>query len=137
MLAFCMLTSIILISILNILFYRFRNELKGLYNLSEMASFYFDDAIKFYLIGFIAVSMTKVACSYLYSINDKLKANILTIIEPLVLTPLMFLIMCPALELEGLWVSFAIIQYLLLFIALQLLYIGYRREITYGWFFYN
>lgn len=137
MLGFCFLTSIILISILNILFYNFRNELKSLYNLSEQAGEYFDDAIRFYLIGFIAVSITKVACSYLYSVNDKLKANILTIIEPLVLTPLMFVILCPTLELEGLWISFALVQYILLFIASQLLYHGYKKERDYGWLFYN
>ena len=137
MLLFSMLTSVILISILNMIFYVFKDELRALYNLSEMASNYFNDAIRFYLIGFIAISITKVACSYLYSINDKIKANILTIIEPIVLTPIMFLILCPSLELEGLWISFTIIQYILLFIALQLLYHSYKKEMDYGWLFYN
>lgn len=137
MLGFCILTSIILVSILNVLFYHFNDELKGLYNLSNTARSYFDDAIKYYLIGFLAISITKVSCSYLYSINDKMKANILTVIEPIVLTPLIFAILCPRLELKGLWIGFTIIQYILLFIAVQLLYYGYKKERYYGWLFYN
>ena len=136
MLGLCLIISLMLIAILNVLFYTFRANLKELYNLSATAANYFDSAIRYYLFGFLAISITKVSCSYFYSINAKIKANILTIIEPLVLTPIMFLILCPSLKLDGLWIGFTIIQYILLFITLQFLYVSYKKERTYGWLFY-
>ncbi|MBE6137819.1 MAG: hypothetical protein E7176_05430 [Erysipelotrichaceae bacterium] len=122
MLRKCLLISFILCLLASLLFFFLRNPLEKLYNLSSLACEYYEKAIIYYLIGFIFVSLIKVICSYFYSINDKMRANIITLSEPIILTPLVYLILCLILNINGVWISFTIIQVLLLLIGIFLLY---------------
>lgn len=110
MLKKCFVISIILCSLITIFYIIFNKQLKDLYNLSEISSRYYQNAILYYFIGFILISIIKIICSYLYSIEDKLKANVLTLSEAFIFTPLAFLILCPILNLDGVWTGYLFVQ---------------------------
>lgn len=114
----CFIISFLLILVFVIIFYLLRHQLEKLYGLSINASGYYEFGLYFYMIGFLLVSFFKVYCSYFYSIDNKKIANFLTILEPIVVTPLIYLIVCPFLKLNGIWISFLIIQALMLIISI-------------------
>ena len=106
----CLLFSFIICGIFVSLFYLFKTNLEDLYNLSAKARIYYNDGLIYYLIGFLLTALIKPICSYLYSVGDRLRSNLLTILEPLVLTPLFYLILCPGLKLNGLWMTYLFAQ---------------------------
>lgn len=120
MLKKCFIISLLLCGIITILFLVFNNQLKDLYNLSDIAEGYYQNAIVFYFIGFILIAFIKIICSYLYSIEDKLKANLLTLSEAFIFTPLAFLILCPMLKLNGVWTGYLFVQIGLLILGIIL-----------------
>ena len=71
-----------------------------------------------YFIGFILIAFIKIICSYLYSIEDKLKANLLTLSEAFIFTPLAFIILCPILKLNGVWTGYLFVQMGLLILGI-------------------
>lgn len=127
MLKKCLVISFLLCFLTSIIFLFLNKPLKLLYNLSDEAQDHYVKAIIYYVIGFIFVSIIKVICSYLYSINDKKRANIITLIEPLLLTPIIYLICCLIFNLNGIWISFTIIQISLFVISLLLLKQNYKE----------
>lgn len=124
----CFIISFSLIFIFVIMFFLLRHQLEYLYGLSLNASSYYEFGLYFYMIGFLLVSVFKVFCSYYYSIDNKKFANLLTILEPIVVTPLIYLIVCPILKLNGIWVSFFIIQTVMLTIAICFYFITLKKE---------
>ncbi len=106
----CLLFSFIICGIFVSLFYLFKTNLEDLYNLSAKARIYYNDGLIYYLIGFLLTALIKPICSYLYSVGDRLRSNLLTILEPLILTPLFYLILCPGLKLNGLWMTYLFAQ---------------------------
>lgn len=121
MLRMCLIISFGLCFCVSVLFYCIQGPLESLYNLSPLASRFYRQALIYYLIGFLCVSLIRVICSYLYSVNDKLRANLLTLAEPLILTPLIYLLLCPFLKLSGVWIGYLVIQITLLIFAVGLL----------------
>ena len=67
-------------------------------------------------------------CSYLYSVKDIKKANLITLAEPLIFTPLIYLIMCLILKLDGLWLAFTVIQFILVGFGSLLLYKSIKKD---------
>ena len=124
----CLIISFIVCGSFSLLFYIFKDNLAHLYNLSDNAKILYNKALKLYLIGFIIASLIKPICSYLYSVGDRLRSNILTILEPLVLTPILYLILCPALKLNGVWMTFLIAQIIVFIFAVFFIIRNIRRE---------
>ncbi len=124
----CLLSSFVICGIFVSLFYLFNNNLEDLYNLSETARVYYNDGLIYYLIGFLLTALIKPICSYLYSVGDRLRSNLLTILEPLVLTPLFYLILCPGLKLNGLWITYLLAQIGVLIAATIFVIRNIRRE---------
>ena len=112
------------------------NPLASLYNLSEGSKEIYYKAVPYYFSGFLFVALSKVLSSYFYSINKKIGANIITLSEPLLITPLIYLILSP-LKIEGLWMGFLIIQGVLLLIGAIILLCINRKENNNGWIFNN
>jgi Na+-driven multidrug efflux pump len=110
-----------------------REPIARLYGLSTLAGDIFNLACIFYIFGFIIISFSKVICSYLYSINKKLLANILVLVEPILLTPIVYFIFVNCIGLLGLWISFLVIQALLGLMAFYFYYVSRREEN--GWIF--
>ena len=127
MLKKCLLISFSISVVTSILFYLFRNNLADLYNLSATSRSLYYDGLIFYLIGFLFVSFIKVTSSYLYSIDDKIKSNILILLEPLVLTLLYGIIFGEIFGLSGIWISFLAIQITLFIISLTLLFLNTKQ----------
>jgi len=110
----CLVISLSIIVVFDILFILLRDKLAVLYNLSDIAGEYYKNGLIYYLIGFIFVSIIKVISSYLYSIDKKIEANIMTLFEPFVLTPIIYSICCLILKINGVWVGYLAIQVLML-----------------------
>lgn len=121
MLKKCLIISFILCLIASVIFLVLEQPLQDLYNLSSTAAQYYKEALPYYLGGFLFVSFIRVVCSYLYSISDKKRANLLTLLEPLFLTPLLYLMLCPLLKLLGVWLGFLLIQLILFAVSIFLL----------------
>ena len=105
--------SFILVMSFNIIFLILKNQISILYGLTTYAKEIYDIAFVYYFIGFIFISISKVLCSYFYSINKKILANIFVLIEPLLLTPILYLIFINIIGITGLWVSFMVVQIIL------------------------
>lgn len=127
----CFIISISLIALASILIIIFNDGLAYLYNLSDVAKNYYYDGVYFYIIGFIFIAFQKVICSYFYSINEYKKANILIISEPLVITPIVYLVFCLFIKLNGIWIGFMLIQIILLIIGALFLYDSFFKETKY------
>ncbi len=122
-----LIISFVINSIIIILFLIFKKELAALFNLSNGSLNIFLYAAPFYAISFFMISISKVIASYFYSINKSLYANIMTIVEPFVLTPLLYLL-CIPFGINALWWSYLIIQSILFIISI-ILYIRSERAL--------
>ena len=127
----CILISLGLVLIFSLIFYLLKEPISILYGLSEEGKEIFNNALIFYLFGFLIISFSKVICSYLYSINKKILANILVLVEPLILTPVLYFSLVNVCGILGLWISFLIIQAILALLA-YIFYLLSRRGNN-GW----
>lgn len=128
MLLGCLGISFMLCGLFTILFYVFRTNLEDLYNLSDVARVFYANGLIFYLIGFVLQSISKPICSYLYSVGDRLRSNLLTILEPLILTPIFYLALCPFIKLDGIWMTYLYAQIGVLAAAAIFIIRNIRRE---------
>lgn len=122
----CLIISFSLVMLFSVIFYFTKNPIAILYGLSNDGMNIYNEALLFYLFGFIFVSFNKVTCSYLYSINKKLLANILVLSEPLILTPALYFIFVSQVGLIGLWISFLVIQAILACLSFAFYFISRR-----------
>ena len=113
------IVSFIINSIFITLFIIFRYEIAKLFNLSDTGLNIFKYASIFYGISFFMISISKVIAAYFYSINKNLYANIMTIIEPFILTPICYLL-CIPFGIDAIWWSYLIIQSVLLVLSIFL-----------------
>ena len=111
-----------------IIFYIFRRQIGILYGLSDDAKKLYMVGLIYYSIGFIFISVSKVICSYLYSVNKKILANILVISEPLVFTPLGFLIFILIFNINGIWIGFTFTQVSLSILAIIFYFVSRRDD---------
>ncbi len=122
--------SIIIALIINvsivILFLIFKNEIATLYNLSDTGKNIFMYASIFYAISFILITVSKILSSYFYSTNNIIFANIIVISEPLIFTPICYLL-CIPFGFNALWWSYLIIQGLVLILSI-VLYLKSERK---------
>ena len=136
MLIHCALISFILVFVITGIILLITNPLVELYNLSARAKDLYIAAIPFYFTGFLLISIIKVIASYFYSVNHKLFANILIISEPFIITPLIYLCMS-GLRLNGVWISFLVIQGIMLLLSSILVIIEMKEKIHHEWFSNN
>ena len=106
----CLIISFLVSLLFSFIFIIFKYNFGQLYNLSDIAYDYYKIGLNFYACGFLFVSISRVICSYFYSVENKKYANIITMIEPLILTPVAYFSICSVLKLNGLWLSYLIIQ---------------------------
>ncbi len=114
-----LIVSFIVNSIFITLFIIFRYQIAKLFNLSDVGLNIFKYASIFYGISFFMISISKVIASYFYSVNRNLYANIMTIIEPFILTPLCYLL-CIPFGIDAIWWSYLIIQSILFILSIFL-----------------
>lgn len=122
--------SILIALIINvsivILFLIFKNEIATLYNLSDTGKNIFMYASIFYAISFILITVSKILSSYFYSTNKIIFANIIVMSEPLIFSPICYLL-CIPFGFNALWWSYLIIQSLVLILSI-VLYLKTERK---------
>jgi putative MATE family efflux protein len=109
-----------------ILFLIFKIEIATLYNLSDTGKNIFMYASIFYAISFILITVSKIISSYFYSTNKIIYANIIVMSEPLIFTPICYLL-CIPFGFNALWWSYLIIQSLVLILSI-VLYLKTERK---------
>lgn len=120
--------AFLLVSLFDIAFLFLKEPITRLYGLSETSANIYNDAFIYYFIGFIFISVSKCICSYLYATNKKVIANIFVLVEPLALTPLFYLILLLIFNLNGLWISFMIVQILLSLLLSMTMLVIWRQK---------
>ena len=124
----CMIISFILCLSLSILVYIFRNNLGELYNLSSIAFNDYLEGLLYYVLGFLFVSIIKVIASYLYAVNDTKLANIVIVSEPFVITPIFIILLSMMFKLDGVWISYFVVQVLLFILSCFILNYRFKKE---------
>lgn len=128
MLKKCVLISLITCTVLTILIFIFRKNLGILYNLSEKAYIEYSYGLIYYSIGFLLVSFIKVISSYLYAVNDIKLANLLIVIEPFLLTPIILISLSSLIGIKGVWSSYLIVQVLLFIFTILIMSYRLKKE---------
>lgn len=131
----CLIISLSFCLVIILIFYFTKDLIGRLYGLSSEALNMYNTGLFYYSVGFVFISISKVLCSYFYSINKKIHANLLVISEPLVFTPLAYLIFVLPFKVNGLWIGFMVAQILLLIFAFILYFLSRRKK--YEWSFDN
>ena len=127
MLMICFSISFFICLCVSITMYLCKKQLGDLYNLSNVASKYYNDGLIYYVIGALFVSFIKVAASYFYAIDAKIFANIIVFLEPFVLTPIGFLLFCFSFKLYGVWVAYIFVQATLFIVSASLVVIKEKK----------
>lgn len=127
MLMKCLIISFGCCLILSLLMIFFERPLGDLYNLSKTAYAYYQTGMIYYAVGAILIAFIKVISSYLYSVDEKWFANLLIVIEPFVLTPFLLWICCHFLALKGVYLSYLLVQIILLLLAMGLLFYSQKK----------
>lgn len=123
----CLMISFGCCLVLAALMLIFRRALGDLYNLSPIAYQYYEKGIVYYAVGAVFIAFIKVISSYLYSVDEKLSANAIIVVEPFLLTPILLWIFCSFLKLDGVFVSYLVVQIILLMIASILLVYSQKK----------
>lgn len=127
MLKSCIMISLSTVFIFDIILIILKKQLGDLYNLSDIAYSHYTAGLYYYLAGGILISILKVISSYLYAVDSKLFANILVILEPFFVVPIVLAIFGVTMELTGVWISYLVGQALLLCAAATLLYLQEKK----------
>lgn len=88
---------------------------------SEVISMYNEGYILFF-IGLIFISFVKLNCSYLYATENSLKANILVILDPIVINPIFLLVLPILMGIKGIWFSYSLSQILLTILGFLMIF---------------
>ncbi len=115
-------------SIIILTFFFLKNQIPLLYNLSDEALTYYNMGFYYYFSAFFLLVITRINGCFLYSANKIWGANLLTLLEPLVLTPVFLILFSYLFEIQGVFSSFLVIQGVLLLISIVLIYYLYLRK---------
>ena len=88
---------------------------------SEVISMYNEGYILFF-IGLIFICFVKLNCSYLYATENSLKANILVILDPIVINPIFLLVLPILMGIKGIWFSYSLSQILLTILGFLMIF---------------
>ncbi len=104
-------------SLINFLFLLLKEQIPILYNLSSQGLYYYNLGFYFYFISFFLLIITRINSCFLYSSNNIKGANLITMLEPLVLTPIFLIGMALIWKMNGIFSSYLVIQVILLIIS--------------------
>ena len=115
-------------SIIILSFFLLKKQIPLLYNLSEEAVEYYNMGFYYYFGAFFLLVITRINGCFLYSANKLWGANLLTLLEPLALTPIFLILFSYLFKMQGVFSSFLLIQGILLVVSLILIYYLYLRK---------
>ena len=108
-------TLIILIGILatlNIIFIFMDNTMADLYNIYDNARNIYLSSYYYFIFTFIPLGLIRIYAARFYSTDKTIKADIIVLLEPL-LTPFVLLIFTSFMGLNGIWLSYLLIEIIL------------------------
>lgn len=108
-------TLIILIGILatlNIIFIFMDNTMADLYNIYDNARNIYLSSYYYFIFTFIPLGLIRIYAARFYSTDKNIKADIIVLLEPL-LTPFVLLIFTSFMGLNGIWLSYLLIEIIL------------------------
>lgn len=117
-------------SILIFTFLILKRQIPVFYNLSDVALEYYNDGFYYYFIAFFLLVITRINGCFLYSSNNIKESNLLTLLEPVVITPLSLIPLAYVSGVKGIFGSFLLIQAILLIISIILAYV--KRKHSYA-----
>ena len=98
-----------------------RHQIPGFFGASQQASLIVSTALCIFVVGFIPIGFCRTTTSYFYATKKNLFAAILVYGEPILIALLVFLLPMTCLNLNGVWISYPIVQFLLVILAAFLL----------------
>ena len=114
-----LLLSLLTLSALSILFIVLKEPVARLYNLSSEATSIYNDAFFFFTLSFPAIGISRAFISLFCALSKDAAANMLVLIEPII-TPLILWMFTEFAGLKGVWISFLVIQIILVIMALMI-----------------
>ena len=103
---FANLVSILLIALISI----FNKQIANGFNLSSEGLKLYEDGSLYFILGFVFIGSARMAMSYLYATQRVKMANILVILEPFILTPVLLFTLPYINGLTGIWLGYMISQ---------------------------
>lgn len=113
-------TLIIEVCLLVILIFT-KNYIPSLFGASEQTIQYFNNGFIYFAIGIVFIGAVRVICSYLAAIKDVTKANLLVILDPFVISPILLVILPLILNIDGVWLSVSVTQAILFILGSYLI----------------
>ena len=105
--------TITFIGILTLIFVLLRKVIVQTFGVSlEVEAMYFEGYI-YFICGLIFIGIVKVNCSYLYATKESFKANTLTLLDPLLINPVLLFTLPLFMGINGIWFSYSLSQIIL------------------------
>ncbi|RRD94302.1 multidrug transporter MATE [Clostridiales bacterium COT073_COT-073] len=95
-----------------------RKQLPILFGSSPKVALMYEQALIYFLIGILFVSILRVCISYLYAVNQSFSASLLIYGEPVLLMSLILFLLPPFLGLNGVWLSVPVSELIMMFLSL-------------------
>lgn len=92
--------------------YAARNLIPRLFGASEQAAYLFANVLPYFILGLLFLSFSRITTSYFYATQKNTLAYILIYGEPLILFFLVSFVLPPLFQLNGLWMSVPVTQFL-------------------------
>lgn len=105
--------STIFVGLIVVIFWALKNKIGLLFGVSEEVLELYNDGYLFFISGLIFICFVKINSSYLYSTNNTTKANVLVLIDPLLINPLLLFTFPLFLGINGIWFSYSLSQIIL------------------------
>lgn len=119
-------------SILILSFLILKHQIPVFYNLSETALEYYNQGFFYYFVAFFLLVITRINGCFLYSSNNINASNLLTLLEPAVVTPVCLIPLAYISGVKGIFGSFLLIQTILLIVSIILVYIKRKKSYEYN-----
>ncbi len=87
----------------------------------------YSDGYYYIIAGFILIGVIRLVCCIHYATNKDLFANILVVLEPFIITPILLLILPRFFGINGVWYTYLLCQILLAIISVLILYITLKK----------
>lgn len=113
---------------ITLVFLLLKSQIPLFYNLSAQGLEYYNMGFYYYFSAFFLLIITRINSCFLYASNNTKGANFLTLIEPLILTPILLAVFSALFKITGIFSSYLVIQIILLLISFIFIKLMYLRK---------
>ncbi len=124
-----LIITTVFITFITILTILLKNQFAIMFNIDDDAIKIYNDAYYYFVGGYLFLGIVRIVLCRFYATKEIIKADLLVILEPLIITPILLIILCNSVGLKGIWLSFMITQIILSIISILMIFIKKRSEI--------